>query len=106
MEFITFEESKDIVLGKVGTPRRDAFEAEMDAELEAWKLGELVRQTRKDQNLTQKQLGEIVGVGESQISKIESGKASTFTTISRVFKALGATSAVLDLGKIGRVALW
>ncbi|MBQ9545998.1 MAG: helix-turn-helix transcriptional regulator [Bacteroidales bacterium] len=106
MDFISFEEHLDQSLGKVGTPRRDAFEAEMEAELEAWKLGELVRQTRKEQNLTQKQLGEIVGVGESQISKIESGKASTFTTISRVFKALGASSAVLDLGKIGRVALW
>ena len=106
MEFITFEEHLDIALGKKGTPRRDAFEAEMEAELEAWKLGELVRQTRKEQKLTQKQLGEMVGVGEAQISKIESGKASTFTTISRVFKALGASSAVLDLGKIGRVALW
>lgn len=106
MEFITFEESKDRTLGKIGTPRRDAFEARMKAEEEAYKLGELVKETRKGLNLTQKQLGERVGVGESQISKIESGKASTYITISRVFKALGATSATLDLGKIGRVALW
>ena len=92
--------------GVIESSTADAFEAEMEAELEAWKLGELVRQTRKEQKLTQKQLGEMVGVGEAQISKIESGKASTFTTISRVFKALGASSAILDLGKIGRVALW
>ena len=106
MEFITFEESKDLTLGKIGTPRRDAFEAQMEAELKAWELGKLVRDNRKKQNLTQKELGERVGVGEAQISRIESGKAATFTTISRVFKALGATSATLDLGKIGRVALW
>lgn len=106
MEFITFEESLDRTMGKKGTPRRDAFEERMSAEVEAYKLGELVKETRKGQNLTQKQLGERVGVGEAQISKIESGKASTFTTISRVFKALGASSATLDLGTMGRVALW
>lgn len=106
MEFITFEESKDRTLGKIGTPRRDAFEAQMEAEVKAWELGELVRENRKKQNLTQKELGERVGVGEAQISRIESGKASTFTTISRVFKALGAKTATIDFGELGRVAMW
>ena len=106
MEFITFQEHLDQSLGKVGTPDRDRFESEMKAELEAWKLGELVKRTRKSQRLTQRQLGERVGVKEAQISKIESGRAATFTTISRVFKALGADSATLDLGSLGRVALW
>ena len=106
MEFITFEESLDRTMGKKGTPRRDAFENKMKAEVEAHEIGELVRETRKGQSLTQKQLGERVGVGEAQISKIESGKAATFTTISRIFKALGAKSGTLDLGEMGRVALW
>lgn len=106
MEFITFQEHLDQSLGKVGTPDRDRFESEMKAELEAWKLGELVKRTRKSQHLTQRQLGERIGVKEAQISKIESGRATTFTTISRVFKALGADSATLDLGSLGRVALW
>jgi DNA-binding XRE family transcriptional regulator len=106
MEFITFEEALDRTYGKIGTPRRDKFEADCKAELEAWKLGELVKKSRKEQKLTQKELGERVGVGEAQISKIENGKASTFTTISKVFKALGATSATLDFGNLGRVALW
>ncbi|MBP5535769.1 MAG: helix-turn-helix transcriptional regulator [Bacteroidales bacterium] len=106
MEFITFEEHLDQSLGKIGTPRRDRFEARMKAEEEAWKLGELVKENRKKQKLTQKQLGERVGVGEAQISRIESGRASTFTTISRVFKALGAKTASIDFGEFGRVALW
>lgn len=106
MDFISFEEYKDNTLGKVGTAKRDAYEAQVNAEIEAWRLGELVRKGRKEQNLTQRELGERVGVGEAQISKIESGKAATFTTISRVFKALGATSATIDFGNLGRVALW
>ena len=47
-----------------------------------------------------------MGVQESQISKIESGKSITFSTIVRAFKALGVKSASLDLGTMGRVALW
>lgn len=39
-------------------------------------LGTLVRRLRKEEGLTQLQLGEAVGVGESYISKIEVGKLS------------------------------
>ena len=74
--------------------------------IETYRLGEAVREARKKQNLTQKQLGERVGVGEAQISKIESGKAATFGTFNRVFRALGATSGTLDLGSLGRISLW
>ncbi len=65
-----------------------------------------IKQTRQQQNLTQKQLGEHMGVQEAQISKIESGKSITYATIVRAFKALGAKTASLDLGTMGRVALW
>ena len=34
-------------------------------------LGEAIRQIRKQQNLTQEELGKIVGVQKSQISKLE-----------------------------------
>jgi len=106
MEFYTLEESMDICLGKKGTPHRDQFETELAAEIEAWRIGQAVREQRKKQNLTQKQLGEKVGVGEAQISKIENGHASTLALINRVFRALGATSGSLDFGKLGKVALW
>ena len=48
----------------------------------------------------------MVGVKEAQISKIENGKSVAFTTIIRLFKALGAKTASLDLGSMGKVALW
>ncbi len=57
-------------------------------------------------NLTQEQLGELMGVKRAQISKIESGKSVTFSTIIRAFKAMGVNSANLDLGSLGKVALW
>ena len=47
-----------------------------------------------------------MGVQETQISKIERGKSITYATIVRAFKALGAKSASLDLGVLGRVVLW
>jgi transcriptional regulator with XRE-family HTH domain len=43
-------------------------------------------------NLTQEQLGELVGVQKAQISKIEnSAKSARLETILRVFEAMGAT---------------
>ncbi len=54
-------------IGKVGTERRDAFENELRIDL----LGQAIKQARQERNLTQAQLGEIVGVQKAQISKIE-----------------------------------
>ena len=105
-EYYTLEEVQDELIGPVGTPKRDAFESKLAAELEAYKIGEALKKARKEQNLTQKQLGEKVGVKEAQISKIENGKSVAFTTIIRLFKALGAKTASLDLGNMGKVALW
>ena len=102
MELITHEEMLDKLIWEKGTPRRDKY----DKEIEDFLIGEAIKKTRLQQNLTQKQLGELVGVKEAQISKIESGKSITWNTIVKVFKAMGANSGVLDLGEMGRVALW
>lgn len=106
MKLYTHEQILDEFIGKQGTPRRDAFDKKLMDEVEAYRIGEAIRQTRQKQQLTQKQLGDLVGVKEAQISKIESGKSVTFSTIVKVFKAMGAKSASLDLGKMGKVALW
>jgi DNA-binding XRE family transcriptional regulator len=106
LKLYTFEEVQDELIGPIGTPKRDAFESKLAAELEAYKIGEALKRARKEQNLTQKKLGEMVGVKEAQISKIENGKSVAFTTIIRLFKALGAKTACLDLGSMGKVALW
>lgn len=94
-------------MGKVGTPERDAMEAQLKEDIQAYFVGETIKKARLRQNLTQEELGERVGVKRSQICKLESGKSSiTLSTMSRVFKALGITTATLDLGIAGKVALW
>ena len=74
-------------IGEIGTPRRDAFENELRIEL----LGQAIKQARLDRNLTQQQLGELVGVQKAQISKLENSITNArFETILKVFSALGA----------------
>jgi HTH-type transcriptional regulator / antitoxin HipB len=74
-------------IGKRGTGRREAFENELRIDL----LGQAIKQARQERNLTQEQLGELVGVQKAQISKIENSvKNARFETILKVFDALGA----------------
>ena len=100
-DFITLEDSKDQLIGKIGTPERDAYEEE----LKLYAIGAAIRQTRKQQNLTQEELGQMVGVQKAQISRLENGKNLTISTIARLFKALNQKVS-LDIPSIGRVALW
>lgn len=102
MKLYTHDEILEDTFGAKGTPKRDKFEKD----IEAYLIGEAIKQTRLKQQLTQKQLSELVGVKEAQISKIESGKSVTYSTIVKVFKAMGAKAATLDLGSLGKVALW
>lgn len=105
-KFYTEEEMLDELIGKVGTPKRDEFEAKVKKEVDDFFIGEAIKQARKKQGMTQDELGERMGVKKSFVSKIESGKGIAYSTIMRAFKALGAETATLDLGKLGRVALW
>ncbi len=101
------EEVLDKHFGKVGTPRRDEFERSVASSVHAYELGEAIKKARLEQNLTQEQLGERIGVQRAQISRIEKGYSISIPTISRVFQALGVTTATLDLGgTIGKIALW
>jgi DNA-binding XRE family transcriptional regulator len=74
-------------IGKIGMPKRDAFEYELQLDI----LGETIKRVRKERNLTQEQLGKLVGVKKAQISKIENSLTDArFETILKVFKALNA----------------
>ena len=106
MNLTSLAQAKDEVFGPVGTPERDRYEEELAEEIHAYRIGEAIKQARLQQNLTQEQLGERIGVKKSQISKLERGKSITLATLSRVFKALGITTATLDMGSFGKVALW
>lgn len=106
MKVYSFEEVKDDIIGKVGTPERDEYECEVQEALHAYRIGEAIKAERLRQNLTQDELGEMVGVKKSQISRIERGYSISIPTMSRVFKALGIATATLDLGICGKIALW
>ncbi|WP_219932585.1 helix-turn-helix domain-containing protein [Perlabentimonas gracilis] len=83
----TLDELKDKHLGRIGTEKRDKYEYELRLDL----LGEVIKRTRKERHLTQTELGEMIGVQKSQISRIErNAKNVTIETILRVFKALKA----------------
>jgi predicted transcriptional regulator len=87
MKTYTLEELTDKYIGKVGTKEREQFEFELKLDI----LGEMIKKARKEQHLTQEQLGELVGVQKAQISKIETNaKDVRFSTIMRVFEALKA----------------
>jgi DNA-binding XRE family transcriptional regulator len=88
MKTIGLVELKDKSLGKLGTSRRDEYEYELRVEL----LSEQIKELRKEQNLTQEQLGKLIGVQRSQISKLENNTSNvTIGTILKVFNALKAT---------------
>lgn len=83
----SLSEMEDKYIGKIGTKERDEYEYELRMEL----LGRMIKATRKEQNLTQEELGELVGVKKSQISKLENHtNSATIETILKVFKALKA----------------
>jgi len=87
MKTYTLDEVTDKYIGKKGTSKRDKFEQELKIEL----LGEAVKKARIDRKLTQEQLGKLVGVKRSQISKIENSlNDARFETILKVFRALNA----------------
>jgi DNA-binding XRE family transcriptional regulator len=87
MKMMTLDELKDRDIGKIGTPERDKYEFDLRMEL----LGEMIKSIRKERKLTQEQLGELIGVQKSQISKLERNtKNVTIETILKVFRALKA----------------
>lgn len=84
---VSIDSMIDKHIGERGTERREAFENELRIDL----LGQAIKQARQERNLTQEQLGELVGVQKAQISKIENSvKNARFETILKVFDALGA----------------
>jgi DNA-binding XRE family transcriptional regulator len=83
----SLEEMIDEHIGIKGTKERDIFEEELRLDI----LGQTIKKIRVEKNLTQEQLGKLVGVKKSQISKIENHLTDArFETIIKVFRALDA----------------
>ncbi len=87
MKSYSLSEMKDKYIGKKGTTSRDKYEYELRMDV----LGHMIKKARQERNLTQEQLGKLVGVQKAQISKLESStNSATIDTILKVFKALKA----------------
>ena len=87
MKKYTLDEVTDQLVGKVGTAVRDRFEYELQMDL----IGKAIKQTRQERQLTQEELGKLIGVQKAQISRLESNASNaTIDTLMRVFTALKA----------------
>ena len=106
LKLYSLEEVLDKAIGPVGTKERDEHERRVAEAVHAYKIGEAIKKARLQQNLTQEELGARIGVQRAQISRLEKGYSISIPTMSRVFQALGVATATLDLGAIGKVALW
>lgn len=87
MKTYTLDEVQDKLIGKIGTPDRDKFEYDLKMDL----IGHAIREARQERKLTQEDLGKLIGVQKSQISRLESNASNaTVDTLMRVFSALKA----------------
>lgn len=87
MKSFSLSEMKDKYIGKIGTTERDLYENELQMDV----LGRMIRTARLERKLTQEQLGKLIGVQKTQISKLESSaNSATIDTIIKVFKAMKA----------------
>lgn len=82
----TVDQLFDEKYGKDGTQRRAAFEAESAA----WYFGELMRERRKELNMTQADLAERVNAKRTYISRVERGESDIqMSSFFRLASALG-----------------
>ena len=81
------DQIKDEFIGEKGSEKRAIYEQELQLEI----LGDLIKKVRLERNLTQEELGKLIGVQRAQISKLENNMTNvTLDTILRVFNALKA----------------
>lgn len=84
----TFSQHLDRQYGKKGTKKRDRFEQEF----EAFKLGVMLQELRKEKGLTQEELAEKCGTTKNYISRIENDASDIrLSTLIRIIQdGLGA----------------
>jgi HTH-type transcriptional regulator / antitoxin HipB len=79
----SFDELLDIKYGKTGTKARNDFEKKA----QYFVIKEMLKEGRREANLTQEQLAEKLGTKKSYISRIENGKCDIqLSTLYRIFE--------------------
>ena len=80
-DITTFEEHLDERYGKIGVPKRTDFEIKA----KAFAIGEILRNARKEANMTQEDLAKKTGTRKSFISRIENGHSDIqLSTLYRI----------------------
>lgn len=79
----SFSDHLDQQYGKLGTKKREAFEEGF----EAFKLGAMLQELRKEQGMTQTQLAEKCGTTKTYISRIENDASDVrLSTLMRIIR--------------------
>ena len=79
----TFDDLIEKEHGKIGTESRNAYEERSQMFI----LSEMLKEARKESNLTQEQLAERSGTKKSYISRIENAKGNIqLSTLIRIFE--------------------
>lgn len=87
MKLTSIDDFTDEIIGQRGTAERDIFEYDLRMDI----VGTMIRDARMKQNMTQGDLGVLLGVQKAQISKLENNtKDFRIGTIIRALEALGA----------------
>jgi HTH-type transcriptional regulator / antitoxin HipB len=80
---VSWDEHLDKKYGKKGTPTRDKYEDGF----EAFKIGVLIQEARKQKNLTQEELAIRAGTTKNYISRIENNASDIrLSTLMRIIR--------------------
>lgn len=80
---VSWDDHLDKKYGKIGTPTRDRYEEEF----ENFKIGVLIQEARKQQNLTQEELAIKCGTTKNYISRIENNASDIrLSTLMRIIR--------------------
>ncbi|KAF0152295.1 MAG: XRE family transcriptional regulator [Ignavibacteria bacterium] len=80
---VNWDDHLDRKYGKKGTPNREKYAEEF----EAFKIGVLIQEARKKQNLTQEELASKIGTTKNYISRIENDASDIrLTTLIRIIR--------------------
>ena len=80
---VSWDDYIDKKYGKTGTPARDKYEEDF----ENFKIGVLIQEARKQQNLTQEELALKCGTTKNYISRIENNASDIrLSTLKRIIR--------------------
>lgn len=82
-DITTFDQLVDFEHGKIGSESRNAYEEKSQMFI----ISEMLKEARKEAQITQEQLAEKTGTKKSYISRIENGKGNIqLSTLIRIFE--------------------